>query len=535
MNLRRLAPVLALCGAVCFVGASAAWADSWPQSGNDSNNSRNQAGETAIGPGNVDGLAVAWAITTAGDVTSTPAVEDGYVYFGDWGGFVYKVDAVTGAPEWIVPLNERTGIAPMPDWTRHTPSVAGNLVITGNQSGRFGQGGAKLVALDKGTGELVWATQLDPNISSIVTSSPTIHDGTIYVGVASYEEAFAAVVDNYPCCFFRGSVVALDLATGAIKWQAYMAPPGFSGNAVWGSSPAVDAARNQVYVATGNNYSAPDSYHDCIASAKNEAQQKGCNPGDNYFDSVVALKLDSGEVNWAKRVLPYDTWNVACAPYLLPPDLLGENYEQNCDYDAGPDFDFGQGPILYTAEGPGMGRGADLVGVGQKSGVYWALRPANGDVVWSSRTGPGGLAGGHQWGSASDGARVYTSNANSGFQPWTLPDGSVTYSGIFSALDARDGSVLWQIANPAGEPGGSPASVANGVMYVCSVGGFGQPNLGQMYAIDAATGAVLWSFNSGSSCGGGASIVDGTVFWGTGYVSLGGTPGFTLFAFRLPE
>jgi polyvinyl alcohol dehydrogenase (cytochrome) len=55
-------------------------------------------------------------------------------------------------------------------------------------------------------------------------------------------------------------MLKVDLASGDIKWRALMAPAnngqtgGFSGNSVWGSSPAVDVARNQVYIATGNNY-----------------------------------------------------------------------------------------------------------------------------------------------------------------------------------------------------------------------------------------------------------------------------------------
>ena len=147
-----------------------------------------------------------------------------------------------------------------------------------------------------------------------------------------------------------------------------------------------------------------------------------------------------------------------------------------------PDFDFGQGAILYkTKQG-------DRVGAGQKSGVYWSLDADDGSVMWSTRTGPGGLAGGHQWGSASDGKRIYTSNANSfgivppifgGPGPYLLIDGSSTLSGIFSALDAATGEILWQTANPVVGPAGAPASIANGVMYACS-----GDALGYMHALD---------------------------------------------------
>ncbi len=60
-------------------------------------------------------------------------------------------------------------------------------------------------------------------------------------------------------------VLALDLATGAILWKTVMVPEGFSGGAVWGSSPAIDAKRGQVYIGTGNNYSVPQAVLDCVA------------------------------------------------------------------------------------------------------------------------------------------------------------------------------------------------------------------------------------------------------------------------------
>jgi polyvinyl alcohol dehydrogenase (cytochrome) len=70
---------------------------------------------------------------------------------------------------------------------------------------------------------------------------------------------------------------------------------------------------------------------------------------------------------------------------------------------------------------------------------------------------------------------------------------------------------------------------ANGVVYGCSL----DPT-GTMAAMNAARGNILWSYESGSSCLGGAAIVDGTVYWGTGYRTFGApftTPGNKLSAF----
>jgi polyvinyl alcohol dehydrogenase (cytochrome) len=72
-------------------------------------------------------------------------------------------------------------------------------------------------------------------------------------------------------------------------------------------------------------------------------------------------------------------------------------------------------------------------------------------------------------------------------------------------------------------------TVANGVVYACSMDADGH-----MYAMDAASGEFLWSFASGGSCAAGAAIVNGNVYWGSGYASFGGYPNDKLFSFSLP-
>jgi polyvinyl alcohol dehydrogenase (cytochrome) len=57
-----------------------------------------------------------------------------------------------------------------------------------------------------------------------------------------------------------------------------------------------------------------------------------------------------------------------------------------------------------------------------------------------------------------------------------------------------------------------------------------------MFALDAATGKILWSYPAGGSVIAGAAIANGTVYWGAGYSHLG-VPGFTgsnkFYAFTL--
>ena len=62
-------------------------------------------------------------------------------------------------------------------------------------------------------------------------------------------------------------MAALDLETGKLLWKTLMTPADYPGNAVWGSSPAIDTKRGSVYVATGNNNDAPPEALVCVDAA----------------------------------------------------------------------------------------------------------------------------------------------------------------------------------------------------------------------------------------------------------------------------
>jgi polyvinyl alcohol dehydrogenase (cytochrome) len=511
---------------VIFAGAVALAAPGgaqWNSAGGDLQNTRSQPSESKLTVNNIASLTQKWAFTTGGDVSATPAVDGNAVYVPDWAGNLYAVNRQTGQQIWKVSISAASGV-PF-DKARATPAVSDDKVIVGTQGSIFAPGGGpggKLLAFNKFTGALVWSTTLDPHAAAIVTQSATIYNGRVYVGVASLEEALAALVSGYQLSF-RGSMLALDLNTGAILWKTSVIPPGYTGNAIWGSSPSIDPKRGQLYIATGNNYSVPDDVLDCVRAAGDDPVAKAaCLPADDHFDSILALDLVTGAIRWATRAIPYDAWTVDCIPFFGDGDL--------CPDPAGPDYDFGQAPQLFTVKPIGNGKPMDLVGDGQKSGQYWALNPDTGAVVWVTQTGPGGTAGGLQWGSAVDGKRVYTANANSNFIPWTLPDGTVTVNGVWSGLDAVTGAVLWQTTPPHGGGTSGPVTTANGIVFGCSL----DPS-GYMYALNGATGAVLWEFPSGGSCLSGAAISNGTVYWGSGYSNFGfGTPNNKLYAFSLP-
>jgi len=510
--------------AITVLAASSAFAgqgSEWNTSGGDRQNTRSQPSEHILTVANVNKLEVKWSVTTSGDVSATPAVDSDTVYFPDWAGFIYAVNRSNGAVKWKVKLSDITGV-PL-DKARSTPAVTDDKIIFGTQGSIFTSGpGAKVVALKKANGAVAWVTHADTNPAAIITQSAVAFDGRVYVGVASQEEALAALVNGYQLSF-RGSLLALDAATGQILWKTMTAPPGYTGNAVWGSSPVIDTKRQQLYITTGNNYSVPEPVLACVAAAGDDPIAKAaCLPANDFFDSILAVDLKTGAIRWATRAIPYDAWTVDCIPFAGDGDL--------CPKPAGPDFDFGQGPALFKQKTSGK----EFLGAGQKSGQYWLLNPDTGQVAWVTQTGPGGTTGGLQWGSAVDGTRIYVSNPNSNFVQWTPLGGSMTTNGAWSALDAATGQILWQTVDPnppfgfGGGPSG-PVSTANGIVFGCSLDA-----LGYMYAFNAATGAQLWSYASGGSCLSGAAIVDGTVYWGSGYSNFGfGTPNNKLYAFGL--
>lgn len=479
--------------------------DSWRFAGHDLHNTRNAAGEWFISPLTAPHLKVKWVFTAEGDVSATPAVTPLVLYFPDWGGWLHKVSALTGQRIWSRRISDYTGVAG--SRSRNTPALKDGKLYLGTLNGDF-------LAVDAQTGNLLWKTHLDPHPYAVITQSAIVDNNRVYVGVSSYESSVAED-PSYPCCTFRGSVLALDATTGAVLWKTYMVPPGYSGAAVWGSTLVLDKKRNSLYVPTGNNYSVPPSVRTCLLNAPDEAAQRACLSPDNHFDSALALNPDTGAIKWSTMLFPVDIFILSC---LTRPE--------DCPPPAGPDYDLGQGTILYKVRTPD-GHVRELLGAGSKSGIYRGLNPDTGAVVWATLVSPGSVGGGLLWGSAMGDGRIYAASANFANLPYTLPNGQTSSWGNFTGLDAATGQLLWQTPDPVEGHDLAPVSTANGVVFGCSI----DPQ-GHMYALDGRTGAVLWTFVSGGSCNAGAAVANGTVYWGSGYSNFGvGTGNNKLYAF----
>ena len=254
-------------------------------------------------------------------------------------------------------------------------------------------GSPRLLALSLENGALRWEAVLTRQSGSEVFGSPTYWNGTAYIGTSGPSQDQSTA---------RGSVVALDEATGKLRWQTYTVPPGHDGGAVW-STAAIDTATGRMYVGTGN------AYHP---------------PAADTTDAVMALDAATGQVLGHYQASSGDTFDAQDNP-------------------VGADSDFGASPNLIV--GPD---GRSLIGEGAKSGVYWALDRATLQPVWNTMVGPGSAAGGILGSTAYDGVRVYGSDALNG-HIWAL---------------GKNGSPQWT-SQDTGPLDFSPVAIANGVLY----------------------------------------------------------------------
>jgi polyvinyl alcohol dehydrogenase (cytochrome) len=458
-------------------------------------------------------LTLKWAFGFPGGtvVRGQPSVFAGRLFIGAQDGTLYALDARTGCEHWstTVSAQVRTAIA--------IGQVQGRwIAVAGDAAG-------SVHALDAATGAPIWKYRPDTHSAAMITATPVIDQGRIYAGVASYEESSAAN-PNYVCCTFRGSLFALDGTTGKLLWKTYTieAEPkpgptskrgrptiGPSGAGIW-SSPTIDPAHGVLYVTTGDNYSDPPSANS---------------------DAVMALSLETGKVQWSKQLLANDAFNVACA---------GQD-QANCPDSNGPDHDLGASAMLVTL--PNKRRALILA---QKSGEMHAVDPdKQGEILWHSRVGKGGVLGGIQWGASTDGKLAYAAVSDLSFSGPGRQDSKVG-GGIFG-LRLDNGERVWQ--TPAPECA-APCSRAQSAAITTIPGAVFSGSLdGHLRAYDTATGRILWDFNTaqsfetvnrvqargGSMDAGGPIIAGGLLYVGSGYGQFGSVPGNVLLAFEVAK
>jgi polyvinyl alcohol dehydrogenase (cytochrome) len=507
-------PVVGACPTPAATMADPGSQPMWNGWGNDVANTRFQnakgAGLTAA---DVPKLTLKWAFGFQNATASSgqPAVVAGRVFVGNTNSMFYALDLKTGCTYWTFKAD---------GGVRTAPSVA-RVPVNGTPRHivMFGDIRANVYGLDAQTGAQLWKIKVDDHQMARITGAPTYHNGRLYVPVSSIEEVPGGN-EKYPCCTFRGSVVALDAATGTVAWKAYMIPeePKMvgknaigtpiwkpAGAAIW-TSPTIDVEKSRIYVATGNAYTSPAA---------------------PTSDAVVALDMTTGKIVWVQQVTPNDAYLVRCKAGV-----------GNCPEEMGPDFDFGNSPILRTLAG-----GRRVISLGQKSGMVYGIAPdENGKKLWEMRAGKGGELGGIEWGSAADERNIY------------VPVSDVLHpaaeAGGLLAFDLATGKQLWKTPAPplncTSGPGCTGAqsaaiSVMPGVVFSGSVDG-------HLRAYATADGAIIWQFNTmqpfetvngvkaqgGSIDAAGPVIAGGMVLTNSGYGQWRGKAGNVLLAFGLP-
>ena len=414
-----------------------------------------------------------------------------------------------------------------------------------------------MLGIDARTGALRWKSQIHPDPHAAMTGSPVLVGDTIITGISANGASAPATAT------FRGAIVALSARTGQILWRSYSLPdnggvPGGYAGATMFSPPAVSEAAGLVYGTFGQAYTEPASVTACHAA--NGGFTESCEQPGSYLRSIVAFDLKTGKPKWSYRVQGHRPWLQACgrqprAVTWCAPESDGEKWDMG-----------GSGANVMRVKLPTGRRGRDdedrrdnrhrgddeewreVVGIGAKSGVYTVLDAETGKFIWNTLIGPGGDQGGMEWGTAFDGERIYASITNHHHIPYRLTENGVLWGapvtgGSWAALDPATGEIIWQTADPQVETltdlgvvgvwDLAPVTVANGLVYASSMAKL--PAQDQMFVLDATTGRILWQFGAGSSVNAGPAIVDGSVYWGSGYSRSGveGSGNNRLFAFSI--
>lgn len=512
-----------------FPWGPAKWGSWSPSVTNDRFQSEAAGGLTAS---SVPRLKLKWAFNLGPltEARSQPVIAAGEVFVTTRRGMIYALDTQSGCTRWSYQADGpvRSGVS----YGKSSGEPAIFFADTGKKN---------MYALSARTGQLIWKVATEVAPIALVTATPQYYEGKIYQPFASREETLA-LNPAYPCCQFRGSIVAFDANTGKRIWEGYTFPQapaatrknasgvqnyGPSGAGVW-SSPTIDQRTGLLYVATGDNYSDPPTA---------------------TSDAVLAFDMQTGQIRWSQQLTRGDAFNNSCS---TPRKI-------NCPQTFGKDADFGQPPILVD-----LGDGKRELVIAQKSGMAYALDPDNGgEVLWERRVGEGGPFGGSQWGSASDGHRMYVAISDLsakavanwfpvirrllGLKSFHFALNPSAGGGL-SALDLRTGAILWTAAPQPCSPPRPDCSPAHSAAVTAIPGAVFSGSVdGHLRAYSADDGTVIWDFdtersysakNGGMARGGsldaaGPAVADGMVFVNSGYAQFGGAPGNVLLAFSV--
>jgi outer membrane protein assembly factor BamB len=439
----------------------------WPLYGQDLRNSRAQPEETKIDAAAARDLEVAWSFRTStfqspqfgaggGLIQSSPVVKDGCVYFGTDQGWVFALNADTGAVVWSrkLPIEGRgllcTGIIGA------TAVKDGRVYAIVSQPGRppgtngpedQGQG-PYLSALDQATGEELWRSTIDTTDLVYNCGSPVPFEDIV---IAPFNGDQTGTTN-------RGGWALFDAASGALLKKTItipLPPPGAPddrrGGGVW-TTPTVDAATKYAYAGTSNPDAGGREHPHTNSLLKFDVDRTR-----STFGEIVGHYKGNPD-----RYLIDDTlYPPTCMPNNGEPPLPialpgGASFGRDADVFVRDilclqfDIDFGASPQLY--EGPA---GRTYLGGFQKSGTFHMVDAETMTRVWSTPVS-GPFFYSNSSSPATDGRSVFV---------------GASIPGHMVALDIQTGLPRW--VGPIGDLlHYNAVAYANGLVYTTDTIGF---------------------------------------------------------------
>ena len=313
--------ILAACSSSGSSGSSGSAANA-PLATYHADNSRTgYSTDTTITPTNVSQLTQKWVKQETRAISAQATVNDGVVYWGDWNGIEHAT-TLNGKSLWSTSV----GQAPKP---KACPFKLGGMGVTstatiGYANGQkvlwVGGGGGQLYALNVVHGSRAVGDLAGPPPEYVLWGSPLLYDGSIYEGVASWND----------CPDIDGRFYRVNAATGAVQATFYPSVPSTCvGVGIW-SSASADPTTNSIFVGTGPTYQKSNLSKPCFTP-----------------DEQAIIQLNPSTLSLKSR-------------WALPKTQ------------AGFDLDFGATPTLFSAT-TANGVSEPLVGAENKNGVYYAF------------------------------------------------------------------------------------------------------------------------------------------------------------------
>ena len=435
---------------------------------------------------------------------TAPIVVDGVMYMTTSYNHVYALDAVTGKEFW----HYKHKMGPITTFccgpNNRGVAIEGGKLFMGTLD-------AQLLALDAKTGAVLWKTEIaDPEKGYSETMSPTVVGGKVLIGtnggeygirgfVKAYDSATGKLLWTFHTIPEKGheGVWAVNDATGrdmhrdiAAEKAQFARDSSFYqtlGGGVW-MNPAVDLKSRTIFFVVGNP--SPDLYG---------AER----PGDNlYTDSLVAVNLDTGAYKWHYQYIAHDVWDLDA----VSPPILVDVKDKSGKTVPGVIHGGKTGHVyVHNRETGDLIRFSEAM-IPQEN--MWVLPTASG-----ARMLPG-ANGGVEWSPMAVNPKLHLTYALNLHQPMTYhvetakyPGGKLWLGGAFkviegekqwgrlAAVDYDTGKMAWKFDTEQPLIGGALATGGDLVFY-------GEGN-GLFRALDARNGKLLWEHN----CGAGANAM----------------------------